>query len=512
VVEEQSIVSAYGMRMRAEAHKNGRKRRWGVRATTAFSVVVLATSGVGHVMVHGINSKVHRIDPFHDLADRPKDTGGVNFLIVGTDRRDNISAEQRQKYKLGGSACDCTDTLMLVHLSAQHDRASVVSLPRDSYTKLPAYTDHATGARHPSEPAKLNSAYARGGASLAVSTVEGMTHVHIDHYLEIDFSSFMRTVDVLGGVPVCTTEPLHDSYSGLDLPAGTTKLDGGRALQYVRARHLGDGSDLARMKRQQRFLASVIDKATANGVLMNPVKLDKVASTALKSVRADNSLSSSQMLELARAMRGFTAASSEFASVPISDPDHRVPELGSTVKWDEEKARRIFEALREDKPLAPGKKPGKHARGAVTDGLGGRAGSRHAAVPIAIPPGSVQVQVENGTDEAGLGRNVDDALRGTGFATTGTPHDAAHLHASRTTIAYDPRWDRSASSLAKALPGARLVREKGRGPVMRVTVGSHHREIRRVRVASPAEGGERIPGATLAQANGAVTGDKVSCA
>lgn len=492
--------------MRAEAQKNGQRPRWGVRLATALSVLVLGASGVGHVMVNGLNADVKRVDPFQGLTDRPRDTGGVNFLVVGTDRRDKLSREQREKYRLGGSACDCTDTLMLVHLSADHDRASVVSLPRDSYTKLPAHTDAGTGKRHAAVPAKLNSAYAHGGAPLTVSTVEAMTRIHIDHYLEVDFTSFMRTVDVLGGVPVCTEESLHDSRSGLNLPAGKTNLDGGRALQYVRARHLGDGSDLSRMKRQQHFLASVIEKATASGVLMNPVKLRKVASTILDSVRADDDLGSDQMLELGRAMRRFTTESSEFASVPIEDSDYTVPKLGSTVKWDEAESRRLFGALRADRPLTK-EKPQDTERATGGEGGSGQAGKAAQPALVGIPPGSIQVQVENGTGREGLARKVDQKLSGTGFDTTGAPDAAPQRDVSRTTITYDPRWDRSARALAKALPGAKLVKEADRGPMMRVTVGKKHHTVRRVRVGSPSpSSGPSKP------AGGAVKGDKqVSC-
>nr|WP_070013497.1 LCP family protein [Streptomyces abyssalis] len=497
--------------MRAEAHKNGRSPRWGVRLATALSVLVLGASGVGHLMVNGLNADVDRVDPFQGLTDRPRDTGGVNFLVVGTDRRDKLSEEERKKYRLGGSACDCTDTLMLVHLSADHDRASVVSLPRDSYAKLPAHSDPGDGSgggkRHPAEPAKLNSAYAHGGAPLTVRTVESMTGIHIDHYLEVDFTSFMRTVDVLGGVPVCTEKALHDSHSGLNLPAGTTNLDGGRALQYVRARHLGDGSDLGRMERQQHFLAAVIEKATDSGVLMNPVKLKKVASTVLDSVRADDGLGSAEMLELGRALRRFDSDSSEFVSVPVEDADFRVPKLGSTVKWDERKARKLFAALRDDKPLTE-KKPQdtERAQGSKKEGE-----DAAPAVVVGIPPGAVQVQVDNGTRRKGLARGVDKELRATGFATTGSPGSADRKDASRTTISYDPRWDRSARTLAKALPGAKLVAEPGRGPVMRVTVGGEHQSVRKVRVSSPSD--EEPSPSGDAPDHGAVKGgEQASCA
>ncbi|MBO8190427.1 LCP family protein [Streptomyces oryzae] len=461
--------------------------RWGLRIATGTSVLLLAAGGIGHAMVTGLSADVRRVDPFHgiDNDSRPKDDNGVNFLVVGTDRRDGLSPAQKETYKLGGAACDCTDTMLLVHLSGDRDRASVVSLPRDTYTRLPAHKDRATGKQVAERPAKLNAAYTAGGAPLTVRAVEKLTDVHVDHYLEVDFTSFMSTVDVLGGVPVCTTKPLKDRFSGLDLPKGTTKLNGGQALQYVRARHLDGGSDLNRMKRQQHFLASVISRATDTGVLMNPVRFNKVASTLLESVRADQGFGTEQMMALGQAMRGFSPASSEFASVPLADTDHRVPGLGSTVKWDRAKATRLFDALREDRPLsAP------------------PAGPRSDGPPhVPVAPRNIAVEVANATGRQGLGARIDRELRGAGFATTGAATNAPHTDRARTTITYDPRWNRSARSLAAALPGAELVKAENRGARMRVTLGTPDQQVRRV----------RGPAADTKPGEAPMRGDEVDC-
>ncbi|WP_367125230.1 LCP family protein [Streptomyces phytohabitans] len=466
----------------------------------ATSAVVLATSGVGNALVSGLDDGVRRVDPFSGMTDRPNAAGGLNFLVVGVDQRDQLSKATRQKYRLGGGSCDCTDTLMLVHLSEDRQRMSVVSIPRDSYVKLPDHRDDGTGKRHTAFPTKINSAYAHGGPHLTVRAVEAMTKVHIDHYLEVDFGSFMKTVDTLGGVDVCTVRPLKDTYAGLDLPAGTSRLNGAQALSYVRARHLDGASDFGRMQRQQRFLASVIDKATSSGVLMNPVKFNEVAKSLLKSVRADRGFGTAEMVALGEAMREFTPASSEFVSVPVANGDYRVPALGSTVKWDTARAERLFDALRDDRPLAEHKKKEKKDRG------GKDAATR--AVPVDIPPGSIRVQVENGTAHAGLGHKADTALREVGFSTTGIPRNAREKDLERTVITYDPRWNRSVRTLAAALPGAELEQEKGRGPSMKVTVGTDFRAARAVRVAEP------LPTAgTDKSGKGfqAVTGDEVTC-
>ncbi|MEU1055836.1 LCP family protein [Streptomyces sp. NPDC005876] len=454
-----------------------------MRAVTGLSVVVLASAGIGHAVLSGLDADLTRVDAFKDMKNRPRGGHGMNVLLVGTDGRDRISPAERRRFKLGGQPCHCTDTMMIVHISADRERASVVSLPRDSYAVTPAHTDRTTGKRHHGHPLKLNAAYAEGGPQLTIRTVESMTRVKIDHYLEVDFTSFMRTVDVLGGVEICTSQRLKDRYTGLDLPPGTHRLTGGRALQYVRSRHLDGASDLSRMRRQQRFMAATIDRATSSGILLNPMKFRDVIRAVLGSVRADKGFGTDELLALGRAMRNFSPSSSEFTTVPIGTMGYAVKDVGSTLKWDPVAARRLFTALREDRPLA-------------VDGP--RRPAPAARVPV--DPREIRVQVENGTRTPGLGRRVDRALAAAGFRTTGTPVDTAAPAARRTVIAYDPRWDRSAKSLAAALPGSELRAVRGQGATLKVVVGTGFRGVRAVRPEEPG----REPGSV-------VRGDEVVC-
>ncbi|MCX4881226.1 MULTISPECIES: LCP family protein [unclassified Streptomyces] len=452
-----------------------------MRAATTLSVVVLASAGIGHAVVTSLDAGIARVDPFKDMKNRPAAGHGMNVLLVGTDGRDRISAQERHRYHLGGAPCHCTDTMMIVHISADRERASVVSLPRDSYAMTPEHVDDRTGKRVAGHPVRLNAAYAEGGPNLTVRTVEDMTHVKIDHYLEVDFTSFMRTVDVLGGVQICTATPLKDTYTGLDLPAGTHTLTGGQALQYVRARHVDGASDLNRMKRQQRFLAALVERATSSGILLNPMKFRDVTRAVLGSVRADKGFGTDELLDLGRAMRNFSPSSSEFTTVPIAQMGYAVKGIGETLKWDTAKSGSLFRSLRDDKPLAV------HA-------------SRPAAVLVDVAPQQIQVQVENGTPSDGLGGRVDAALAGAGFRTTKAPAMAADRTLKRTVVAYDPGWDRSAKSLAAALPGSELRPVKGLGPTLKVIVGADFRQVRKVRAED----------AYLGEA-GVVTGDQVVC-
>ncbi|MFF3645759.1 LCP family protein [Streptomyces sp. NPDC002564] len=455
-----------------------------MRVATTFSVAVLAAAGIGHSVVTSLDTGIRRVDAFKDMKNRPEQGNGMNVLMVGTDGRDKITPAEKQKYRLGGVPCHCTDTIMIVHISEDRDRASVVSLPRDSYADLPAHTDQNTRKKHHEHPNKINAAYAEGGPNLTVRTVEHMTKVKIDHYLEVDFTSFMKTVDVLGGVEICTARPLKDSHTGLDMAEGTHLLNGGEALQYVRSRYVDGASDLGRMQRQQRFLAALIAKATSSGVLLNPVKFRDVTRTLLGSVRADKGFGTGEMLDLGRAMRGFSPSSSEFTTVPLSARGTLLPGIGSTLRWHPVKAERLFDALREDRPLAPHR-------------------SRSRAALVGVAPQQIRVQVDNGTGAPGLGRRVDAALRSTGFRTSRLPGNvpgAEQKPLGRTVVAYDPRWDRSAKALATSLPGCEMRRVPGQGPTLKVIAGTDFKAVRPVRAEDIHQG-----------EFGAVTGDQVVC-
>ncbi|MFF4690261.1 LCP family protein [Streptomyces sp. NPDC001307] len=442
-----------------------------MRALSTLSVVVLASAGIGHAVISGLDAGIARVDAFKDMKNRPLAGHGTNILLVGTDGRDKISEQERRRYRLGGAPCHCTDTMMIVHVSENRKRATVVSLPRDSYAEVPAHTD--SGRERPPHPIKLNAAYAEGGPQLTIRTVENMTHLKIDHYLEVDFTSFMKTVDVLGGVNVCTTTPLKDSFTGLDLAPGTHLLNGGQALQYVRARHVDGASDLGRMKRQQRFLAALIERATSSGVLLNPMRFRDVTRAVLGSVRADEGFGADELLDLGRAMRNFSPSSSEFTTVPIGQINYAVKGLGSTLKWDQTQADRLFTALRDDKPLTVDRPQRAQPR-------------VRPPVTVDVDPRQIRVQVANGTGAVGLAKRVDAALAGTGFATTHLPVTAAG-HVPRTVISYDPRWDRSARALVAALPGAELRAVPGQGPLLKVVAGADFKDVHKVRFEDPAQ-------------------------
>ncbi|GAA1412704.1 LCP family protein [Kitasatospora putterlickiae] len=448
----------------------GRRRRWPQRLAAGVAFAVLATSCGGWAVLHGIGS-IDRVDAFTDDRARPADDGSTTFLVVGTDEREGIPEKTlKSVLHAGGESCHCTDTMMIVQLAGNGSRASVISIPRDSYVDIPAHRDPATRKEVPAGKGKINAAYGLGGPQLVVATVEENTGLRIDHYLQVNFAGFVAAVDAVGGVRVCTSKPLKDEYSGLDLPAGTSTLDGAGALKYVRARHLDGSADLGRMHRQQRFVAQLLHEVTSSGTLLNPVRLARVTDSLLGSVKADQDLSADDLVTLATRMKDLTAGRADFATVPLASVDHPVAGWGSTVVWDEERAGELFGAVRAGRPLTAG------AGGSAGAAAGASASaSASASAGATVAPEQVHVQVLNAAGVSGLGARVDSELRRAGFATTGAPSNApAGTVAGRTVIRYDPRWADAARTLAGAVPQAELTPVPGLGMVLQLYAGTDY--------------------------------------
>ncbi len=402
---------------------------------------------------------VPRTEVFPESGPRPADGPGLNFLLVGLDKRAGLTEQQQRRLHVGGEACNCTDVMMLVHVSENRERVSVVSIPRDSYVAF-AHPDEAArpaGAPLP-EAGKINGAYKIGGPSLTVRTVEQATGVRVDHYLEADFGSFVAAVDRLGGATVCTAKPMHDVNAGLDLAAGTHHLDGRESLQYVRARHIPPSGDLGRMRRQQRFLAELVDGFSDRGVFRDPVALARTAGTLLGTLRADEELTTEDLTTLGRALGGLDSAHTEFATVPLTEFDHRVPGWGSTLVWDAERAGRLFEALREDRPL---NSPEAYAQPAP-------------GVPVAWAPSDIRVRVRTGPGRAEPAARLEQALRDNGFdVRERAVVEPGTAVPEQTEIRFPPAERRRATTLAAALPDAVLRPVRGHSSVLEVRPGEN---------------------------------------
>ncbi|MFG3154352.1 LCP family protein [Streptomyces sp. NPDC048219] len=317
-------------------------------AWTAAGIVVLGGTGAG-VLYFKLNGNLTSVDIDQALGtDRPEkaDNGSENILVLGSDTR---SGGNKQ---LGGGTDDGTarsDTAMVVHVHKGHKKASVVSIPRDTLIDRPECTG-TDGDEHPAATdVMFNSAYSTGGAACAVKTVESVSGLRMDHYLEVDFSGFQQLIDDLGGVQVTTTEDIEDPDSHLDLEAGTHRLDGEQSLGLVRTRHgVGDGSDLGRIQLQQAFVKALVDQVKDIGLLGNPKKLYDIADTATKTVTTDSDLGSvNSLMSFASGLKGIGPGAMHMVTMPvIYDPAD-----GNRVLVEEAKARQVWDALRDDRPI-----------------------------------------------------------------------------------------------------------------------------------------------------------------
>ncbi|MEU0587479.1 LCP family protein [Streptomyces sp. NPDC006132] len=340
-----------GARHRAKGRRRKpRKRHKGmmIMGWTAAGIVVLGGTGVGYVYFK-LNGNLKSVDIDQALGtDRPKkaDNGSENILVLGSDTRAGGNK------KLGGGTDDGSarsDTAMIVHIYKGHKKASVVSIPRDTLIDRPACTD-TKGNQYPAANGVMfNSAYSTGGAACAVKTVESITDLRMDHYLEVDFAGFQKLIDDLGGVEVTTTKSIDDPDSHLKLKAGTHRLDGEQALGLVRTRHgVGDGSDLGRIQLQQAFIKALVNQVKDVGVFTNPKKLLDLAETATKTVTTDSDLGSvNKLASFASGLQGISPANMHMVTMPVqydpADPNR--------VLLQKKKADQIWKALENDKPI-----------------------------------------------------------------------------------------------------------------------------------------------------------------
>jgi LCP family protein required for cell wall assembly len=355
--------------------------KFGYASATFLTVFAIVIALVGYGLYLKLDHNLH-VTKVGGLTGRSS-YGVQNILILGSQTRDG----QGPGFGYDPNT-NLSDNLLLVHLNAAHTHATVVSIPRDTMVYEPACKSRFGSYTVPAQPqAIIDGAMNLGGPTCAVATVEHLTQIQMDHFVEFDFNSFRTMVDTLDGVEVCLPQAVNDPYSNLHLSAGKHLITGDQALAFVRTRHgVGDGSDLGRIELQQEFFSSLIQKVESEGVLENPVQLYDIANTATQSVTVDPGLGSiSRLLSLAETLRHLHTSDVSFVTMPtILDPannDRLLPE--------EPEDDMIWEMLDTN---------------TAWDG--------HLTSP---PAGSVDVTVLNGTGITGLAAQTAASLRALGF-------------------------------------------------------------------------------------------------
>ncbi|MEV6864272.1 LCP family protein [Streptosporangium subroseum] len=357
----------------------------------ALTGVMVAVTLGGYKIYHDLDSGIKR-EKVPLGEDRPPETGALNVLVVGSDSRESAENKKYGQTTVG----ERTDTIILLHLSPNRDKATLLSFPRDSMVQVPACKQPKTGVMVPAGLKQINAAFNEGGIACTWATIESLTKIRINHFVKVDFSGFKGIVDALGGIDICLPKDVFDKKAKLDLKKGEQTVMGETALAYVRARYaLGDGSDTDRIKRQQVFLTQVMKKATSTSLLTDLSKLGNFLNAATASVTMDSELSVARLGEIAGSAKSLTEKGLESVTVPWKPYAPRPAQI----EWRQPDADRLFAAIRSDTEVLPTAAPNAPAKPAVKNE-------------------QVRVQVFNGTDTDGRAREAADGLAEQGFVVT----------------------------------------------------------------------------------------------
>ncbi|MEV5530316.1 LCP family protein [Streptomyces prunicolor] len=335
-----------------------RSRVLKIAGLTLAGALVLGVATAGWAYWH-LNSNIKSVDIDSALgADRPAKavttpsaaasasatpvpTGSLNILVLGSDSR---SGKENKALGGGDSSGARSDTAMVVHIDAGRKKATIVSIPRDTLVTRPSCPLSSGGSTSVAYSAMFNTAYSVGGPVCAVKTVESITGVRMDHYIEIDFAGFAKLVNALGGVTVTTTQDIDDDDSHLHLKKGTHHLNGKQALALARTRHgIGDGSDLGRIGLQQMLVKALLTQISTNDLLTDPTKLYEVTDAVTDSLTTDTGLDSlSELISLGQSVKDLSAD----AVTTVTMPNVTAPSDPNRVVAKEPAASDLWESLR----------------------------------------------------------------------------------------------------------------------------------------------------------------------
>jgi LCP family protein required for cell wall assembly len=351
-----------------------RSRRLLKRVGIGIGVLLMVISGGAVVAYKHFEGNISTA-PFIP-GDRPTEEvkGPINVLVMGSDTREGANGKG-----IGGDTPGLSDTTILLHLSANRKFAYGVSLPRDAMVQRPACPRKNGNGTDPGSLTQFNAAYAIGGPACTVKTVEKLTGIRINHFVVVDFVGFRSMVNAINGVTVCVPEAVNDTVGHIQLPAGTYKVTGQQALDYVRVRHdLGAPTgDIGRMKRQQTFISAMIKKVVSAGTLANPVRLLKFLNAATNSLTTDPGFATlKQLASLGSSLKGIGLDHIKFVTVPWEP----WPQDTNRVAWAPE-ANGLWGLIRRDRPLAAA-----FTSDAVTPGSGN--GATPTSSPSSTPSGS----------------------------------------------------------------------------------------------------------------------------
>ncbi|MEV7064698.1 LCP family protein [Streptomyces collinus] len=387
-----------------QGRRRGRRRGGGRRIVRWFalvlSVLILGTAGAGYLYYRHLNGNIDkgkRNSGESDVEKTGPNAAGqtpLNILLIGSDSRNSA-----ENLKLGGSRDNVgskplADVQMLLHVSADRESASVVSIPRDTRVDIPKCVDPDTGETYPAKNTIINETLQRGGPGCTLATWQNLTGVYIDHWMMVDFAGVVDMADAVGGVPVCVNQNVWDrplsgqgGGSGLKLKAGTHKVQGKEALQWLRTRHAW-GSDPLRAKAQHMYMNAMIRTLKEQNVFTDTGRLMGLAEAGTKALTVSEEIGTvKELYDVGMQLKSVPTNRITMTTMPwIEDPlnrNHLVPKP--------EDADKMWAMLRDDVSFD---KAGK-ARAATAPGPS--PASVKATGPAAAPAAGLSVTVVNGT-------------------------------------------------------------------------------------------------------------------
>ena len=300
--------------------------------TVVVIVVVLALIAARVAWLwNDVSSQLHRVDALSGAADTP----GETWLIVGSDARGGAVQDETE----GARA----DSVMLLH-KAENGQTSLTSLPRDTFVDIPELGEN-----------KINAAYT-GGPKLLVQTVEKLSGLTVDHYVEVGMTGVSQMVDAVGGVDVCWPYSVVDEDSGMvwDVSQGECQtVDGKKALAYSRMRKSDPTGDVGRGQRQRAVISAVVSKAASPSTIFSFSRQDALVDAGTDVLTVDQSASTMSIAQMVLAFR--SASGSGLTGAPPIEDTAYSPEdadIGETVLLRDTTAPDFFAKVRDGKLTA----------------------------------------------------------------------------------------------------------------------------------------------------------------
>lgn len=502
---------AQGGGRRAAAPAAGRRRGKGRKTRTKKALVwtggvtafVLLTTGAGaYYLYERFNGNLSTID----VAGAGGGSGfkrdqAINILVIGTDKRTGDGNSGYGDRDSPGHA----DTTILLHVSKDRTNATALSIPRDLITDIPECTTRFQDGSEKKIPAQSGVRFNTSLGQMdrdpgcTMATVHEMTGVPIDHFMMVDFNAVKTLSSAVGGVEVCVEQAVKDKKSGLDLPAGTSVIEGEQALAFVRTRQaFGNKSDLSRIRTQQQFMGSMFRKMKSSDTLTSPSKLLALADAATDALTVDRGIGDvNKLKDLGMEIAKVDPKNITFATIPVLD--NPAEQVKATVVLDEAKAEPLFSIIKNDISLTEVEKKEKDAQNARKEAQAALLKGPRAK------PADVRVDVYNGSGVGGGAQATINWLQNSAGVLKSTNRANAPAEIARTTLEYAPNQADQARALADlmGLPASALKQgtaDAGEREPMTLTLG---RDFRGAGV--PLTGPAKAP-------EGAVAADKQVCA